>query len=466
MKNKISTWFDEIFMDKDFYKKLMIIAVPIVLQNLIGSSLNMIDTLMIGMVGENELAAVGLANQFFLLVLMGITGISSGTAIFTSQFWGKRDTTNVRRMLGICLMSATAITAVGTAFVLIFPYEIMRFFTPDAEVIRLGSQYLRVVSISYIFTAITFSYNFSLRSIGRTALPMVVSVIAVVINVTFNYIFIFGHFGAPALGVVGAALGTAIARIVETLILVGTVYVQKGVLAAKLKELVDISKEMMASVSGPVVFVVLNELCWGLGMVVYSAAYGHIGAGAAASVQISNTVANLSTVLVFGLAGAAATIVGNKIGEGDEAGGKLYAKRIAVIAVIFAVFISSALALSSPMIVSLFSVSAEVASASLTILYITSGILVLRTFNVVVIIGILRGGGDAKVALYIEMVTMWLVGVPMALIGAFVLKWPIEAVFAMVALEEVAKFILCMHRFRSGKWAHNIISTLAESPQI
>lgn len=462
MKNKVSIWFNEIFNDKDFYKKLMIIAIPITLQNLIGSSLNMIDTLMIGMVGENQLAAVGLANQFFLLILMGITGITGGTAIFTSQFWGKKDIVNIRRMLGICLISAVGVTTVGTVFVLLFPYQIMRFFTPDLAVVNLGAQYLRVVSISYIFTAITFSYNFSLRSIGKTSLPMIVSIIAVLINVTCNYIFIFGHFGAPALGVVGAALGTAIARGVETLILVGAIYLQKGVLAAKFKELIDISKDMISRVTMPVVFVVLNELCWGLGMVVYSAAYGHISAGAAASVQISSTVANLSTVLVFGLAGAASTMVGNKIGEGEEAAGKLYAKRIAIISVLFAVILSSGLAFSSKAIVGLFAVSPQVASASLTILYITSGILILRTFNVIVIVGILRGGGDAKVALYIEIITMWFVGVPMALLGAFVLKWPIEAVFAIVALEEVAKFILCMYRFRSGKWAHNIISDLPE----
>lgn len=463
MKSKLSTWVDEIFNDKSFYKKLMIIAVPIILQNLIGSSLNMIDTLMVGMVGENELAAVGLANQVFLLILMGITGITGGTAIFTSQFWGKGDIENIRRMLGICLISVVGITTIGKIFVLIFPYQIMRFFTPDTIVINLGAQYLRVVAISYIFTAITFSYSFSLRSIGRTALPMVVSIIAVLINVICNYIFIFGHFGAPALGVVGAALGTVIARIVETTILVGVVYLRKGVLAAKFKELIDISKEMMARVTMPVVFVVLNELCWGLGMVVYSAAYGHIGAGAVASVQISSTVANLSTVLVFGLAGAASTMVGNKIGEGEEAVGKLYAKRIAILSMLFAVILSSILALSSRAIVGLFAVSPQVASASLTILYITSGILVLRTFNVVMIVGILRGGGDAKVALYIELITMWFVGVPMALLGAFILKWPIEAVFAIVALEEVVKFILCLYRFKSGKWAHNIILDLHET---
>lgn len=460
MKSRVSIWIDEIFNDKKFYKKLMIIAVPIVLQNLIGSSLNMIDTLMVGMVGENELAAVGLANQFFLLILMGITGITGGTAIFTSQFWGKGDIKNIRRMLGICLISVVGITTIGTIFVLIFPYQIMRFFTPDTILINLGTQYFRVVAISYVFTAITFSYNFSLRSIGRTTLPMVVSIIAVLINVICNYIFIFGHFGAPALGVVGAALGTAIARIVETTILVGIVYLRKGVLAAKFSELIDVSREMISRITMPVVFVVLNELCWGLGMVVYSAAYGHIGAGAVASVQISSTVANLSTVLVFGLAGAASTMVGNKIGEGEEAVGKLYAKRIAILSMLFAVILSSILALSSRAIVGLFAVSLQVASASLTILYITSGILVLRTFNVVMIVGILRGGGDAKVALYIEMITMWLVGVPMALLGAFILKWPIEAVFAIVALEEVVKFILCLYRFKSGKWAHNIILDL------
>lgn len=466
MTVKISVWFNKIFKDKSFYKKLIIIAIPITLQNLIGSSLNMIDTLMIGMVGENQLAAVGLANQFFLVVLMGITGIGSGVAIFTSQFWGKKDILNIRRMLGFSLIGVMITTTIATIFVLIFPRQIMRFFTPDAEVVRLGAQYLRVVSLSYIFTAITFAYSFSLRSIGDTTLPMIVSIIAVLINIVFNYIFIFGHFGAPELGVAGAALATTISRVVETIVLVSVVYVRKGVLAAKFKELVDISKDMISRIVVPVTFVLLNELCWGLGMVVYSAAYGHISAGAAASVQISNTVANLSTVLVFGLAGAAATMVGNKIGEGKEEEGKLYATRIAVISVLFAIVLSSVLALSSGAIVSLFAVSAKVASASRTILYITSGILILRTVNVIMIVGIMRGGGDAKAALIIEIVTMWFVGVPMALLGSFVLKWPVEAVVAIVSLEEAAKFVLCIYRFSSGKWVHNIISDLPEAVEI
>lgn len=458
MKNKFLAWCDHIFNDKSFYKTLMMIAIPITLQQLIGSSLNMVDTLMIGMVGENQLAAVGLANQFFLIILMGITGISSGAAIFTSQYWGKKDIVSIRRMLGVSLIGVAIVTSVGTICVLLFPQHIMRFFTPDLEVITLGAQYLRVVCISYLFTAISFAYSFSLRSIGDTALPMAVSAVAVVANIIFNYMFIFGHFGAPQLGVVGAALATTIARIIEVIILISVVYLRKGVFAATFKELFYIPKDLIKRVSNPITFVVLNELCWGLGMVVYSAAYGHISAEAVASVQISNTVVNLLTVMMFGLAGAAATMVGNKIGEGAEEEGELYGKRIIVVGVMFAVVVSVVLALGASRIVGIFAVSSTVARAAIRILYITSLILVLRTVNVVIIIGVQRGGGDAKVALLIEIITMWFVGVPMALIGAFVLRWPIEAVVALVSLEELAKFILSMYRFRSGKWAHNVIS--------
>lgn len=307
----------------------------------------------------------------------------------------------------------------------------------------------------------TFAYSFSLRSIGETRIPLLVSIIAVLINVVGNYIFIFGKFGLPALGVVGAALGTSIARICETIILISIIYWEKGVLAAKFKELLDISKNLIFKVIRPITLVVLNELCWGLGVVVYAAAYGHIGAGAAASVQIASTITNVSTVMVFGMSSAAATMVGNKIGQGNEDEGRLYAKRIAIMAGLFGVLISGLLALSASAIVGVFSVSAEVARSSQIILYITAGVLVLRTFNVTMIIGIQRGGGDAKAGLMIEVVSMWLVGVPMALLGSFVFSWPVEAVVAMVSLEEVVKAILCMHRFRSGKWVNNIISGLA-----
>lgn len=460
MKNKVTKWFEEIFADKDFNKKLLMIAVPITFQNLIGSSLNMIDTFMIGMVGENEIAAVGLANQMFLLILMAIVGISSGTSIFISQFWGKKDVVSIRKMLGVALIGVTGTTLIATGIVLAFPHQVMAFFTPDEAVINLGAQYLTVVSISYIFTAITFAYSFSLRSIGETKLPLLVSIIAVLINIVCNYVFIFGKLGMPALGVAGAALGTTIARICETIILVSIIYGRKGVLAAKVSELVAVSKQLVFRVIKPIILVTLNEMCWGLGMVVYAAAYGHISAGAAASVQIAHTITNVSTVMIFGMSSAAATMVGNKIGEGQEEKGRLYAKRIAVMAAICGVVISGILALSAGGIVSAFSVSPEVAHSSQIILYITAAVLVLRTFNVTMIVGVQRGGGDAKMGLVIEATTMWLVGVPMALLGSFVLRWPVEAVVAIVSLEEVAKSIFCMYRFKSGKWVHNIISDL------
>lgn len=461
MKYKINKWFKELFCDKEFYKKLFIIAFPITLQNLITSSLNMVDILMVGQLGENAIAAVGLANQMFLLILMAIIGVSSGISVFISQFWGKKDIENIHRMLGIALISSVGIATISTIFVAIYPKQIMKFFTLDSNVIELGISYLLFVCVSYIFTAITFVYNFSLRSIGQTTISMLVSIVAVLINVLCNYIFIFGNFGAPALGVAGAALGTTIARVCETFMLVGFIYWKKGVLAARFSQLVDISKELVFKISKPVTLVLLNEMFWGSGTVVYAAAYGHINADATAAVQISNTVTNFCTVMIFGMSSAAATMVGNKIGEGDEEGGRLYAKRIAIIASSCGVIISILLALLAAPIVTIFFVSPQVAKSSEMILYITAIILTLRVFNIIMIVGVLRGGGDAKAGLIIEGGTMWLVGVPMALIGVFWLHWPVEAVVALVALEEVTKCICCLYRFVSGKWVHNIIANLA-----
>lgn len=463
MKNKIQGWHKKLFYDKEFYKKLFIIAFPITLQNLIGSSLNMIDTLMIGKVGENEIAAVGLANNIFLLILMAIIGISSGSSVFMAQFWGKKDVKNIHRMLGVALMGAVGVTLVSTIVVAFFPKKVMEFFSPDPVIIQLGIEYLLIVCISYVFTAITFVYNISMRSIGQTTVSMLVSIVAVLINVICNYIFIFGNFGAPAMGVAGAALGTTIARICETIILLGFIYLRRSVLAASFKQLIDIPRELVANITKPIIFVLLNEMFWGSGAVVYAAAYGHISARATASIQIANNITNISTVMIFGMSSAAATMVGNKIGEGDEEGGKLYAKRIIIIASLCGVVISGILALTAAPIVNIFSVSAEVAKSAQNILYITAGILTMRVFNIIMVVGIQRGGGDAKAGLLIEGATMWLVGVPMALIGVFLLHWPVEAVVALVALEEVTKCICCIYRFTSGKWVHNVIANLTSS---
>ena len=441
----------------EFWTLLISVSIPIIIQNLIGSSLNMVDTLMIGQVGESEIAAVGIANQIYLLILWGLTGICGGGMIFISQFWGKKDIDRIRKMQGLVLMITIIFSAIITAVVEIAPNTIVGFFATDSEVIKLGSDYIKIVAITYIISAFTFSYGFASKGIGQTRMPMMASIWGVVVNVVLNTIFIFGLGPVPAMGVVGAAWATVIARLVEAIILIGSIYIKKDILAIGIKHIIGIPKSLIRMAWKPIFMVTLSEIMWALGAILYTVAYGIIGSQAIAAVQISNTVINFLFVIIHGMAIAAAALVGNKIGENKIDVAKEYAGKVVKVCSIVGIAITMFLLLAADSIVNLFAVSDMVKATSKNILYIMGIPIILRVYNSLMTIGILRGGGDTLAAFLIEIGTMWLVGVPLAFVAAIYWKMPIEWVVACVLAEWVTKFILCQIRFRSGKWIRSVV---------
>lgn len=452
-----NNYFKKLFSDSNFYKVLFVIAFPIVIQNLIASLVNMVDTVMIGRVGEFEIAAVGVANQLFFLFTILIMGFYSGAGIFISQFWGNKDKENIKRMLGLCILVGIIISIIFTFVALTIPEKVIRIFNRDSNVVGLGSDYLRIVGISYVFTAITFAFSSALRCIGKTLLPMLVSIVALLVNALLNYMFIFGHFGAPEMGVKGAALATLIARAVETVVLIIYVYIGKGTLAASIKEMLDFDKSFVIKSFKTITPVVLNEICWGFGAVVYSIAYGRIGTQAIASIQITSTISNLYMVLVFGMANAAAVMVGNLIGAGEEEKGREYAYRLSGLGAMTGVLIAIIIALTAKGMLNIFKVSDTVVHDSLLILYITAVIMIMRVLNIILIVGVLRGGGDARYSLKLEAFTMWGIGVPLSFIGAVFLKLPVYWVVALLTTEEIVKCFFAVRRLNSNNWMNRVI---------
>lgn len=450
----------KLFDDEQFFKILSKLAIPIIIQNFIASFLNMIDTIMVGRLGEAEIAAVGIANQYFFLFNLLVIGVYSGSGIFISQFWGKKDHKNIRKVLSLVLIIGVFISLFLTVFALIIPDKIIGLFNKDPKVIMLGSQYLRIICLSYVFTAITFGFGISLRCIGKAVTPMIISAIALITNTILNYAFIFGHFGSPHLGVKGAALATVIARIVELVILIIYVYKSKSILAINLSDLLDLNRKFVNRVFRTSTHVVLNEACWGIGTIVYSMVYGRIGTKAMASVQICTTIQNIFMVITFGISSAAAVMIGNEIGADNKENGKVYARRFSLLGVGIGIVIGSILALSAPKILTLFNISDEVYHSSLIILYVTSLIMIVRVFNIILITGILRGGGDAKYALKVEAVTMWMIGVPLSIIGAFVFKFPVYIVVGLSTFEEIVKCIAGISRLVSNKWINNVVHNM------
>ncbi len=452
---------EKIFTDKNFYKTLLALAIPIVLQNLITSSLNMVDTIMIGAVGENEVAAVGIANQVFFLYTLLMIGIASGCGVFISQFWGNQDKGNIKKVLGLGLLSVLVLGTVFTAAVLFVPETLIRFFSKDPTVIVLAVEYLRITGLSYIATGVTLLFSIALRSIGKAKLPMLISAASILINTAFNYILIFGKLGAPAMGVEGAAIATVIARTVEVLCILLFSLRPDSPLAGKLKTYLAFSGLFMKKVFGTMIPVILNEGCWGLGMIFYAIAYGKIGTQAQAAIQICTTVQNLFLVVCFGIAGAALVMIGNEIGAGNEARARDYARELFRLAILLGFLLGATLILLTPSILSLFSkVSQDVLDPAANILRIFAFSAPIRVLNCLLIIGIFRGGGDAAFALKTEAATMWGIGIPLAFLGAMIWHCTIAQVFLLITLEEVVKFMVCVIRLKSNRWSHNMISGL------
>lgn len=449
-----------LFGDRAFYQKMLTIAIPVMLQNFINSFLNMIDTVMVGKLGETAIAAVGIANQYFFFFFMFLIGISAGCAVFIAQFWGAQDVKNIRRILGLGLGSALLVATLLVAAGFLFPRRIIMLFSRDPAIITAGTRYLQIVLISYFFTAVTIVYNFALRSTGNALQPMVISAVALCCNAFFNYVLIFGKWGAPAMGVAGAAVATVIARVVEALALVVSVYRRQNVLAASLRELTGFNFTFVKKAYATIIPVLLNDICFGLASLVYGVVYGRMGTQAVASIQIVNTITNLFMVFVFGLASATAVMIGNSIGAGDVKLTKEYGRRFSFLGVLIGLVLGLLLAAAAPFLLAIFNVSAAVQDNTRIILYTVALIFFVRVYGIIIIVGVLRGGGDARGAFLLEGFTMWFIGVPLTVLGAFVFKLPVYLVYGLSLLEEISKALLCFWRYRSGQWIRNVTHSL------
>lgn len=455
MKNKILNFIN----DKKFYKTLLILAFPIMIQNILMSSLSMIDTMMVGALGDIPVAAVGIGNQVNFLVQLFMLGIVGGTSIFISQFWGKKDKHNIKKTVGVSTLSSCIVGIIGTIIVLIFSKYIAGIFSKDQFVIQNVVSYLRIMAFSYIINAITVSLAFSLRSIEDSKSPMIVSAIAVLTNIILNYILIFGKFGAPQLGVIGASIATVIARYIECVLLI-YIASKNPIFKGDIKEFKDFDFLFIKEIYRSVIPVLLNEICWGIGNFLYSVAYGQIGTTAMASIQICNNIQNIFMVFGFSLASASLVMVGNQVGAGDEKCAKEYGNKFTILSVLIGIVMGSAMMLSSSFMMQIFNVSTEVKRYSALILNVFAFLAPIRMLNLVVIVGVLRGGGDAGYALKAEAIPMWLIGVPMAFLGAVFLGLEVHIVMILVSIEEIVKFTFCAVRLKNGKWIKSLINNI------
>ena len=441
---------------KDFYKTVFALVIPIALQNLINVGVTSADVIMLGRVNEIVLSAASLGGQVQFVMTLFFFGLTSGAAVLTAQYWGKKDTLSIEKVLGISLKFSLIVSLIFTLVTFLFPSEIMRLFSSEEAVIAEGTKYLRIVCFSYIFSSITLIYLNIMRTLEKVIISTVVFSISLLINVIFNYIFIFGAFSIPSLGIAGAALSTLIARIIETIITLIYAHKYNKVVKIKLKYIIKSDSLLLKDFIRFSIPVTLNELLWGLGTSVNAAILGQLGSQVAAASSIVQVTRQLATVVAFGISAAAAIIIGKSIGENNINKAKFYSKKCIQLSIILGCIGGLIVLIVRPISMKYLNISDDARSYLSVMMFVMSYFVICQSFNTTMIVGIFRAGGDTRYGLFVDATTMWCFSILLGFIAAFVLKLSIPIVYIILLSDEVFKIPLCIIRYKSCAWLNNV----------
>lgn len=456
--------FGTIKIRKGFYKELSVLVFPIVIQNLISSAVSSADVVMLGMVGQTQLSAASLAGQVQFILYIIYFGIASGLTILAAQYWGKRDTATVARILGIGLIVSVFVSTVFFLGAFFMPERLMKIWTNQAELIPEGAKYLKTVSFSYLFMGISQVYLAIMKSCERVKLSSVISVLTLGLNIIMNGIFIFGLLGFPEMGITGAAFATSLARGIE-LILCMADYLRQKIMPVSLAKIFDIKRELVKDFIKYSLPALVNDVMWVLAYSVYSIIMGHIGSDIVAANSIVGVPTNILTTIGFAVSSGSSILLGKELGRNKIEEAKQDAS-----AILFTAFISSLAAgliliICHPLILYIASGMGDITETALdylsTMIYISSVYQVGQVINTTIITSLFRAGGDAKFGMICDIVTMWTFAVPVGLIGAFVLELPPMTVYLLMRLDEFVKMIPEFVHYKNGKWLKNITRDIA-----
>lgn len=443
-------------MKDKFYPQILHLVVPIIIQNLLSVAVNSADVIMLNYVGQSSISAVSLASNYASVLFMVFYGLGTGATLLCAQYWGKKDLQAIRVIEGIALRFSLAITLVFSGFALLAPELMMKLFTADTELIRIGASYLRVMSLTYLCWSIIEIYLAILRSVGRVTIAMILNIVAFALNIFLNAVFIFGLFGAPRLGAVGVAIATALSRVIELLC---CIFVSMALCKdlklnpaymfirnkALLKDFISLSLPALG-----------NDVSWSVAFSMYSVILGHLGTDAVAANSLVVVVRNLGTVLCFGTASAGGILLGNVMGEGNMERAKEYASKLLKLTIITGAIGGVLILIATPFVLCF-------ASLTKTAMYYLKYMLIINSYyvmgaavNTTLIAGVFRSGGDTRFGLICDTVDIWCYAVPLGFIAAFVLKLPVLIVYFLLCTDEFVKWPWVIKRYRSGKWLKNI----------
>lgn len=441
--------------ERQAYKYIIGLTLPIVIQNLFNAAVSSADVLMLNSVGQDAISAVSLATQYSNILMNIFMGLGSGVSMLCAQYWGKKDVKTIEKVQGIALRFTFLGAMIFTIPSLFFPELMMTLYTDDATLIPLGVSYLRIVGIGHIFWGIAETYFQTLRSVERVKISTCINIFTLFLNIGLNAVFIYGLFGAPKLGVQGVALATTIARITQFIIcLVYSRYsdgmklrfsaiFEKNELL--LKDFVRLSLPALA-----------NSLIWSVAFSMYTAILGHLSSDVVAANSVVSVVRSFGTVLCYAVSASSGICIGKDIGAGKMKEAKADSKRAMVLMVVTGIIGGLIIFAITPIALSVASLSDTAMRYLKIMLYINCFYIMGTATNGTMINGIFRAGGDSKFGMICDIFDMWVYAVPLGFLAAFVFKLPPMVVYVLLCTDEFVKWPWVFGHYRSGKWLNNI----------
>ncbi|WP_425665805.1 MATE family efflux transporter [Vibrio tubiashii] len=443
----------------DFIRRLIAIALPITLQSIMFSSRSLVDVLMLGQLGEAEIAAVGVAARATFVTTIMLVGVTTGGALLTAQYWGASDRKGVRESTALTWLVCMVFAAITALLFILFPTQVMGLATNDPEVIQLGAEYLVITSVSMFAVACVASMAVGLRAMHKPGLSTFFSGIGILSNIFLNWVFIFGKLGVPAMGIKGAAIATVLSGAIEVATLFGYLYAKKHLLAFSandLRNVLELTRVIkFLKLSLPTTF---NFLAWAGGLFAYHAIMGQSGVQGLAALSVMSPVESIALALLIGMSNAAAVLVGNQIGAKKYDEVYYQAIGVTILSVLVGVVVAVVLYLVQGLVLDAFSaLTPETRALSEKFMLVMSVGIILRSLPMMTIVGVLRAGGDVKFCLYQDLVAQWLIGIPLAAFAAIGLGWKPEWIYVLFLTEEIIKWFASLYRMQTRKWIRNLI---------
>ena len=443
---------------KSFLKNMLKLALPIALQQLLVSCAQLVDTAMVTGLGNVVVSSIGVSSRWIFLMNLFYFGISSGTAAMIAQFWGAREKNSIRKSYGIALIFGAAVAAVFMLAMFFIPKQLIRIFTSEQAVIDTAAQYMRIVAFMAPFAAFNQISCVALRSTERVNPPLYTSIISVALNTCLNYILINGKLGLPAMGIRGAAIATLSSTAAQAILLFIVLRTSKDIYNSKYREFFTFGKDFFRRFSVVCLPVVFNEVAWAMGTNIYSMVFARQGSEAYAGYTIFSSIEQIAFVFFVGICHACSIMTGKTIGEGNESGAYKLAKKFVIMTPLIGVVTGSVLAFARNPLLSLLNIETQAAfdlASSLILLYCMW--LPFRNIPYTLIVGTFRAGGDTKIGIVYDMVSLYLLGVPVvAYLGLIARVDFIYLLLAMYLCEDIPKIIFSIRRFISKKWIKNL----------